>query len=468
MEARSLTYLAAACGGELVGATGTERVQRISTDSRTAQNGDLFIALKGERFDAHEFLGQVAERGVTALLIEQSQRGKLSALKITVPAILVADTKVALGKIAATHRRDLELPVVAVGGSNGKTTTKELLAAVLAQRFRTVRSEASFNNDIGVPLTLLKLDAKTEAAVLEVGTNHPGELAPLIRMIAPQTGVITSIGREHLEFFGDVRGVADEEGWLAELLPASGTLFVNGDSPEIQRIIARARAQVVLVGAGERNEWRLVDYRMDDTGGIFTVAAPELSYAGEYRVNLLGQHQAINALLAVAVGASLGLSREEIEAGLVSCPPPKMRLQVWVQDGVRILDDSYNANADSMAAALQTLSAFPNATRRIAVLGDMAELGETSEAAHTEIGQRAAASGLAHLFAVGKRSGLIAKAARNAGLDAVSEFTDVAIGAQAVKEFVRAGDCVLVKASRSTRLERVSATLRGLPVNWSE
>jgi UDP-N-acetylmuramoyl-tripeptide--D-alanyl-D-alanine ligase len=468
MEARSLTYLAAACGGELVGATGTERVQRISTDSRTTQTGDLFIALKGERFDAHEFLGQVAERGVTALLIEQSQREKLSALKISVPAILVADTKAALGKIAATYRRDFAVPVVAVAGSNGKTTTKELLASILAQRFRTVHSEASFNNDIGVPLTLLKLDAKTEAAVLEVGTNHPGELAPLVRIIAPQTGVITSIGREHLEFFGDVQGVADEEGWLAELLPANGTLFVNGDSPEIHRIIARARAQVVMVGAGERNEWRLVDYRMDDTGGSFTVAAPESRYAGKYRVNLLGQHQAINALLAVAVGASLGLSREEIEVGLVSCPPPKMRLQVWVQDGVRILDDSYNANADSMAAALQTLSSFPNAVRRIAVLGDMAELGETSAAAHTEIGQRAAASGLAHLFAVGKRSGLIADAARNAGLNAVSEFTDVAAGAQAVKEFVRAGDCVLVKASRSTRLERISATLRGLPVNWSE
>src|SRR5439155_5658626 len=216
-----------------------------------------------------------------------------------------------------------------VGGSNGKTTTKELLAAVLCRRFRTLCSEASFNNDVGVPSTLLKLENTHEVAVLEVGTNHPGELPPLVRMIQPQFGVITSIGREHIEFFGDLNGVAEEEGWLAELLPASGKLFINGDSAWATQICQRTKAKSVRVGLGEKNDWTAQDVKLDDRGVAFFVKSPRVEFVGEYRIHLLGQHQVVNALLAIALAAELGLTAEEIRRGLLGCRPPKMRLQLW-------------------------------------------------------------------------------------------------------------------------------------------
>src|SRR5687767_8909612 len=210
MEPRSLKYLAEACGGELRNGSPQRLATNICTDSRKAGPGDLFFALSGDRFDAHNFLPEVAKTGVIAVVAE---RKKIPSDFFTT-VIAVDNTREALGKLAARYREDFDLPIVAVGGSNGKTTTKELLASVLRQKFKALWSEASFNNDIGVPITLLKLNSEHEVAVLEVGTNHPGELAPLLHLIRPGLGVITSIGREHLEFFGDLAGVAKEEGNL--------------------------------------------------------------------------------------------------------------------------------------------------------------------------------------------------------------------------------------------------------------
>ncbi len=350
--------------------------------------------------------------------------------------------------------------MVAVAGSNGKTTTKELLAAVLREKFTTLSSEASFNNDIGVPLTLLKLEHAHGAAVLEAGTNHPGELAPLLGMIQPRLGVLTNIGREHLEFFGDLAGVAEEEGWLAELLPTDGKLFAPGDSEWVTNVTRRARAGVVRVGFGPQNDWRVAGGSTDEKGVSFQVRAPSSEFSGDYRVNLLGRHQAVNATLASAVGAEMGLDPGEVRRGLTKCQPPKMRLQIWEAHGVRVLDDCYNANADSMLAALQTLRDLPVQGRRIAVLGDMAELGSHSAAAHLEIGRHAVESALSCLVTVGKRAGETAQAARSAGLENVNEFEDVQVAARAVKDMVRPGDLVLLKASRAAGLERIGEALR--------
>ena len=261
-----MTYVARACRGELLRGSATATVTRVCTDSRQAQPGDLFVALAGERFDGHEYLGEAAQKGAVAVV---GDREKLEGQNPGCAVIAVGNTRQALGALAAGYRRDFDLPVIAVGGSNGKTTAKNLLAAVLRQRFKTLSSEASFNNDIGVPLTLLNLDATHRAAVLEVGTNHPGELAPLVRLIEPQFGLLTSIGREHLEFFGDLKGVAEEEGWLAELLPAEGRLLINGDSPEIDGILRRTRARVIRVGLGPDNDWRAVEVNPDEFGVAF-------------------------------------------------------------------------------------------------------------------------------------------------------------------------------------------------------
>jgi UDP-N-acetylmuramoyl-tripeptide--D-alanyl-D-alanine ligase len=309
---------------------------------------------------------------------------------------------------------------------------------------------------------LLKLDPEHRAAVVELGTNHPGELAPLVRMAAPQYGVITNIGREHLEHFGDVSGVAREEGMLAEGLPANGCLFLNGDGDWAEGIAARCPARVVKVGSNPGNAWRLRWARMDLNGVTFSIESPQAAFSGEYRVNLLGKHQAGNALLAIAVAAELGLNPEEIRRGLEVAKPARYRLQLWESGGVRILEDVYNANADSMRAALETLQGLSCRGRRVAVLGDMAELGTHTQAAHEEVGRRAAELGVGQLFAVGRMAPAMAAGARAAGLNRVIEFGQVEPAANAVRSFVKSGDLVLVKASRASRFERISDLLKNL------
>jgi UDP-N-acetylmuramoyl-tripeptide--D-alanyl-D-alanine ligase len=396
-------------------------------------------------------------KGVAAVVVDKN---KISAPAPDCAVLVVDDARIALGKLAAAYRKVFAMAVIAVAGSNGKTTVKELLASVLHQKFSTLVSEASFNNDIGVPLTLLRLEKSHQVAVLEAGTNHPGELAPLVQMIQPKFGVLTNIGREHLEFFGNLAGVAQEEGWLAEQLPADGKLFLNGDNEWSEKIAARTTAQIVCVGLGEKNGWCAKKVRLDKSGVTFQVATPKVEFCGDYRINLLGRHQVTNALFAIAIGAELGLERTEIQDGLVACLPPKMRLQFWEASGVRVLDDAYNANADSTVAALETLCDLPLHGRRVAVLGDMAELGAHSETEHAEVGRRAAELGIGQLFTVGKMSAFTAKAARDAGLTRVIEFADVESALRAVKNFLKPGDVVLLKASRASRLERIAETLK--------
>lgn len=457
MEAISLNYAAHAVAGELSGGTGAELALRVSTDSRQAQAGDLFFAIRGEHFDGHEFLSEVAQQGSACLVVSRDFTGTLPA---GCPVITVDDLRLALGRLAARYRDDFELPVIAVGGSNGKTTVKDVLDAVLRQRFVTLASPASFNNDIGVPLTLLQLERRHQAAVLEIGTNHPGEIAPLMRLARPRIAVVTSIGREHLEFFGDLDGVIREEGWLAESLPADGLLVTNGDGSWAQTFAQRTKARVVRVGFDESNDWRVTEVRPDDLGTSFVVAAPSAGWSGEYRVNLLGRPQATNAALALVVAEELGLDRAAVERGLAECQAATMRMQLWEANGVRVLDDAYNANTDSMITALKALMDLPGQGRRIAVLGDMAELGPHSASAHEEVGRIAAEMGVGQLIAVGAMASVMARAARAAGLLRVFEFAEVESARAAIKRFFKPGDLVLLKASRATRLERVANVLR--------
>lgn len=457
MESRSLKYAAESCQGELVRGDAECQFDQVVTDSRKISRGDLFIALKGERFDGHEFVESALHDGAVGAVVERDWSERHPR---TSGAIAVANTTEALGRLAGRYRREFDLPIIAVAGSNGKTTTKELLASVLREERRALWSEASFNNNIGVPLTLLKLDSSHQVAALEVGTNHPGELAQLLEMIAPRFGALTNIGREHLEFFGDLTGVADEEGALAEQLPIDGILFVNGDSPLMERVIERSCAEVVCVGLGAENDWRARDLQLDPTGCSFAVEAPNSDFAGEYRVNLLGRNQATNALLAIAIGAQLGVSPGTVKRGLAACRPAPMRMEASVISGVTVINDAYNANADSIAAALETLAEIECFGRRVAVFGDMAELGSQSENAHAEAGARAANAGVDALYLVGKFASATAGAAREAGLSEIHEFEDVASLAAELKGALAPGDLVLVKASRAARLERVVEALR--------
>jgi UDP-N-acetylmuramoyl-tripeptide--D-alanyl-D-alanine ligase len=457
MESRSLQQLATDCGGTLRDVDADVRIDRVCTDSRASAPGDLFVALRGGRFDGHDYLAEVAAKGAVAAVVDTSS--EVGAWPL--PSIVVDDTRSALGRLAAAYRSGFEPRVIAVGGSNGKTSTKELLAAVLRQRFETLKSEASFNNDIGVPLTLLKLEKSHEVAVVEVGTNHPGELAPLMRMVRPDIGVITSIGREHLEFFGDLSGVFQEEGMVAEQLPREGTLYFGADNEWGDAIAHRTQATVVRVGFSESCDWRASASRVSLKGTTFQVAAPLASHSGSYRVGWLGRHHAVNALFAIAIGAQLGLTRAQIQQGLDAAVVPSRRMELRRVGAVQVLDDCYNANADSMAAALLTLAELPCKGSRIAVLGDMAELGEHAEEAHAEAGRQVAELNLPQLFVIGEMASITATAARQAGLHRVLEFGQPEALSDALRKVIRPGDLVLFKASRSMRLERVAEALCG-------
>jgi UDP-N-acetylmuramoyl-tripeptide--D-alanyl-D-alanine ligase len=334
------------------------------------------------------------------------------------------------------------------------------LATLLGQRFETLSSEASFNNDIGVPLTLLRLQETHRAAVVEVGSNHPGEMQSLLSIVRPTIGVLTSIGREHLEFFGDLDGVLREEGALAEALSEEGCLFVNGDIEGLGAIIERCRARVVTVGESEGCDWQLARVTPDGEGTEFEIISPKGDRNGVYRVNLLGRHNAQNAAIAMAVAAELGLSQEELNQGLQDCRPASMRMQTQTLGGVCVINDAYNSNPDSLQAALETLKSFPVRGKVIAVLGDMAELGESSEPAHAEAGEQVAKLGLNGLIAVGQWGDVMVRAAQGAGLANVAAFEDAAHAGKALAMKLTPGDVVLVKGSRSAKLERVLGALR--------
>ena len=452
MEPKSLQYIAEACGGRLTSSRPEVLAIGISTDSRLLKPGELFVALRGENFQGHQFLEAAVKAGAGAVLVEESNP---PAGFQGCPVILVRDTRRALGLIASRYRAEFIPLVIAVGGSNGKTTTKELIASILRTRWQVIWSEASFNNDVGVPLTLLRLERQHRAAVLEAGTNHPGELSPLLNMIRPRFGIITNIGREHLEFFGTVDGVAREEGSLAEVLSKNGVLFLQGDSPWSDAIAARTRARVVRVGFGLNNDWRAENLRADQTGVRFSVRAPATIWDGEYRVPLIGRHQVANALFALAVAGENHFTKSEMEAGLASCPPPKMRLQLKWIGGVGWLNDAYNSNPDSLRAAIETLSELPCSGRRFAILGEMLELGARSEEAHIEAGQMAAAAHLDGLWTVGRWAAGTAQEAKHGGVEDAIAVADAAEAVECLARVVRPGDLVLLKASRGARLETI-------------
>ncbi len=455
MESRRISWAAAATGGRLHSGAPDVLFRQLTTDSRKAGPGDLFVALRGDRFDGHDFVAEVMARGVAGVVV---RTGSVTGGAGTSAVIEVADTRTALGRMAGCYRAEFGLPVVCVVGSNGKTTTKDLLSGLLGGLGPVLRSEASFNNDIGVPMTLLGLESRHRVAVLEAGTNHPGELAPLLGLIRPMVGLLTGIGREHLEHFGDLEGVAREEGSIAEALAADGVLVMNGDAPLAQTIAGRSRAPVIRFGSGAANEWRVVSSRSGWEGEEFELSSPVPGWSGAWRVGVPGRHMAMNAVGALAVASRLGVEPEAARDALRGFRASRQRLETVEVGGVRLLNDCYNANADSMLAALQTLSDLPCAGRRVAVLGDMAELGSASEPAHGEVG-RFAVGRVDRLFAVGVRSGVTAGAAKAGGMAGVSAFPDVEALVPSLLATVQPGDVVLVKASRSARLERVTAAL---------
>lgn len=448
------------------------RIRHIGTDSRSIRRGDLFVALRGERFDGHEFVPAVLAKGAAGAIVHDEYRlpqGKGTALKSTgrtEPFLFgVRDTLFAYQQLATHHRSRFAIPVVAVTGSNGKTTTKEMVASVLAQRWRTLKTEGNFNNRIGVPYTLFRLTARHQAAVIEMGVDQQGQTTRLCEIVRPTIGIITNIGPDHLEFFGSMEGSAQAKAELLDLLPADGTAILNADDPYFGYLAARAQCRVVSFGLSGMADVRATHVTSDARKGTgFRLHLPGKTRHTPVTIRVYGAHNVTNALAAAAAGFALNLPGAAIAQGLARFRPAAMRSQIVTHHGVQIINDCYNANPASMKAALQLLAQWSPARERVAVLGDMLELGKDSQQLHREVGQFLASLNLSRLIVCGTLGHEIAEGARRAGMSAptVMELPDAAAAAEYLRTMVRQGDVVLVKASRGMRMEQIVQVLTGM------
>ncbi len=423
-------------------------VAGISIDSRSLAVGEAFFAIQAAR-DGHAFLRDAAARGAACLVVHNLP----DDLPPSVPTILVDDTTRALGRLAAYHRARFSLPVAAVTGSNGKTTTKEMMAAVLGVLGPVLKPEGSFNNQWGLPLTLLRLGPEHRAVALELGANTPGEIEALAAISRPTVGVVTVVHGAHTERFGSLDGVAAEKSALPRAIPEDGAVVLNADDPRVLAMREQCRARVLYFSARPGADVFADGPAVDSPGGLrFTLAVGTVRRP--VRLAFAGAHNVTNALAAAGVGLALGLSSEQIVHGLEAARPAKGRC-IWRTAGrLRILDDTYNANPSSVAAALQTLAAS-GPSRHVVVLGDMLELGELTAAAHRDMGRAVAASGAAEFVGLGRWTQTAVEAARQAGLAESHHVTTFEDAVALLLKRLAPGDAVLVKGSRGMRMERV-------------
>jgi UDP-N-acetylmuramoyl-tripeptide--D-alanyl-D-alanine ligase len=454
MNPLPISQIAKFAGASLSSGDGSIVVDKIRTDSRTLKPGELFVALRGENFDGHTFVEAVAKANAAGAIVESNWKGELPE---TFALIRAEDTLQAYQELAANYRRSLSLKVVAITGSNGKTSTKDFTAAVLGRRFRVTKTEGNFNNHVGLPRTILEATSRDEVAVWEIGMNHPGEVAALARLAMPDIGIITNIGVAHIEFMGSREAIAAEKGALAEAVGAQGTVILNADDSFTRSIAARTDAKVLLAGT-TAGTIRASEISQSERGTDFTIL--EEAHRCRAQLPVPGLHMVQNALLAVAAGRVFGLSLEDCAAGLIAAPLTKARLQIKESHGVHFLDDSYNANPDSMKAALHTLVELDADGKRIAVLGEMRELGSESEHGHREVGETAAALRIDHLITIGNVAATIAKAAEHAGLGKSVAVQSTSEAAEVLSEIAAPGDLVLIKGSRAARTEEVIEQFR--------
>jgi len=366
--------------------------------------------------------------------------------------IRTEDTLQAYQNLAANYRKSLSLKVVAITGSNGKTSTKDFTAAVLGRRFRVTKTQGNFNNHVGLPRTILEATAQDEVAVWEIGMNHPGEVAVLAKLAAPDAAIITNVGVAHIEFMGSREAIAAEKSALAQAVGPEGTVILNADDPFSKGIAPCTSAKVVFAGTTEGTV-RASEITQSANGTDFTIL--EGAHRCRAQLPMPGLHMVQNALLGVAAGRIFGLSLEDCAAGLAAAPLTKARLQIKEIHGVQFIDDSYNANPDSMKAALRTLVELDADGKRIAVLGEMRELGDESEHGHLEVGETAAALRVDYLITIGKVAAAIVRAAERAGLEKTRAVTSASEAAEILAKIAEPGDLVLIKGSRAARTELV-------------
>jgi UDP-N-acetylmuramoyl-tripeptide--D-alanyl-D-alanine ligase len=451
------------CGGQWVPRL-PGAIQAVVHDTKKVTAGALFVALRGARFDGHEFVGQAVQAGAVAALVSRTRLAGLQALDI--PLLVVEEPGRALQEIAAGYRVKLGLSVVGVTGSTGKTTVKEMIACLLAETHSTARTKGNWNNEIGLPLSILAIAPDCQVAVLELGISHPGEMAPLCAIARPDWGVITNVGPVHLEFFASVEAIAREKSELLKSLPAGGIAVLSQDDPNVALLRACAPGRVITISIQPHVE---ADYRLvsnEVTTGICRVEDRLDGGIHEFRLSLPGLHNRSNALMAIAVARGFGVGWDRIASAFERFVGPPMRWEQTEAGGVTFINDAYNANPVSMRAAIDTFRTMAVAGRKWLVLGDMLELGQTEVAEHRALGRSLEQGEWAGLLTVGTLGAHIAAGAGAAGLPAervhACETLDSAV--DWLRNCIAPGDAILVKASRGKHLDEIVVRLSGFLV----
>lgn len=442
MKALSIKEIASALGAEY---TGEAVISGISIDSRTIEKGDLYIAIKGENFDGHDFSESAVKNGAAAVMCHND-------IDCACPKIIVKDTQEALLALASWYRQQFDVFVVGLTGSVGKTTTKDMIAAVFQSERITLKTEGNLNNSIGVPRTLMRLEEDTQTAVVEMGMDGKGQISVLTNCVKPDAAVITNIGVSHLENLGSREGILAAKMEIVEGLKKGGKLFLNSDDPYLMSVQPEDYEIVYFGINNSACKYRAENIEANGAGTEFDVCWEEnVQHA---IIPTIGKHNVYDALCAFAVGCEHGISPENAAKGLSQYKPSGMRQKLSSFNGITFIEDCYNASPDSVRAAISTLSSL-NVKRKIAVLGDMLELGSISEEAHKNSGMLAAKKGIDAVFTLGERSAATAEKAKELGVEVAENFSSHEELVNRLSTFIEAGDAVLFKASRAMKLEDV-------------
>lgn len=449
-----------ATGALLVRGDAETVVDGFSTDTRALTSGQLFIALSGPNFDGNRFARAAVEAGATALLLREDDALDPLTIPGHTPVLVHPDPRRGFGDLASWHRSLTDVPVVGITGSCGKTTVKNIAAELLASQAPLVASPSSFNNDVGVPHTLLLGDETTRLYLVEMGTNDPGEIAGLARIAKPSCGIITNIGASHLAGLGSLEGVAQEKGDLGASLPREGFLVLNADCRFLPELRSRTAARVITFGSAGEGDLRASKLVFHSGGTTFRLHGGDATY--EVTSPLLGTHNVQNLLAALALGRGLGLTMEELLPRVATLSGGRQRMERVELAGVTVFDDTYNANPESSRAAVRSLVGMHGFERRVLVLGDMLELGEFAAEMHHALGVEAARAGVDLLVLAGELTRATAAGALEGGMpeETVIHLDTTEEAAERVPGLVRDGDVVLVKASRGIALERVVRALQ--------
>jgi len=449
-----------AIGGVLIHGDPNASFSGVSTDSRSIEPGELFFALRGEKFDGHHFISEVVRRGGAGVVVQTAVHGIENG---PVAVMMVPDTLQALGDLANFWRKEHAIPLVAVVGSNGKTTTKEMLARILEERYRVLKNPGNLNNLIGLPLSLLKMNSRDQVAVLEMGMNRKGEIRRLTQIAQPNIAILTNINPVHLEELGSLDGVVEAKAELVEMMGDTGRLIYNADDPRVTEISGRFKGQRTSFGISSSADWVATRIVSKPEGEVsFRLRGPVAAVSVSLRT--VGHHQVYNALAASAAASQLGATPEEIKEGLKAFQSPSMRMEMLtLGKGIRVINDTYNANPRAMQLALSTLQAVARG-RRIAVLGDMAELGTYAAQAHQDVGHWVAESAVDLLFLLGDCAPYVIKGATESGMpgSAITVEKDHRELSHHLAQSLQQGDWVLVKGSRKMKMEKVIEELRNI------